>query len=405
MKQKIKILLEQFNYTTNEELLTRLENVMDITIPCNHYAIKYYAQIIKDNVKDISLKKGHAIELVSRILFNKEWNFLSKQIPKDFEVELHTRYIRYGTKSIDLVNIDDIHILDKILIITDKKKIEHCVISKQSKDIYSFIRANSFSTERELYEVGEYRGMSESVSINSNTELSNRLWKSGIDINKLTDDSQLYFCIGENNNIFTKEEYKQSHKIKNKEKEIKDFFDLIYKEYKERLKPENKNKKTNNIIINAMDVNFLSLNEWESYFKEKIGELLRYGGISGISIVMATSRATSTDVPQDLKFTQKQIFKITTNEHKSKTKCSFKDHQKLIKLIRDEKREKDGSLIQIIEKYKCPDCGLKMEDKMIQYTCPNCNSSGANSQLMEPLCHKCDYKIHMKPSINGKIIE
>jgi len=310
MKQKIKILLEQFNYKTTEELLTRLENVMDITIPSNHYAIKYYAQIIKDSIKDIPLKKGHAIELVSRIIFNKEWNFLSKQIPKDFEVELHSRYIRYGTKSIDLANIDDINILDKILIITDKNKIEHCIISKQSKDIYSFIRANSFSTEREFYEVGDYKGMGESASIKNNTELSNRLWKLGIDIDQFTDNSQLYFCIGENNNILNEEEYKISHKIKNKEKDIKDFFDLIYKEYKERLKLENKNKKKTKIIINAMDVNFLSLKEWESYFKERLKELLRSGRRSGISIIMATSRSTSEKVPQDLKFTQKQIFKI-----------------------------------------------------------------------------------------------
>ncbi len=40
------------------------------------------------------------------------------------------------------------------------------------------------------------------------------------------------------------------------------------------------------------------------------------------------------------------------------------------------------------------------------YTCPDCGAGGAHPRdLPAPLCHKCDYKIKMKPSHNGKILE
>lgn len=41
-----------------------------------------------------------------------------------------------------------------------------------------------------------------------------------------------------------------------------------------------------------------------------------------------------------------------------------------------------------------------------QYTCPECGSIGAHPKpLKAPLCHKCEYKVEMKPSHNGKILE
>ena len=41
----------------------------------------------------------------------------------------------------------------------------------------------------------------------------------------------------------------------------------------------------------------------------------------------------------------------------------------------------------------------------IQYTCPKCGQIGAHpTRAKAPLCHKCDYKVTMKPSNNGKII-
>ena len=43
-------------------------------------------------------------------------------------------------------------------------------------------------------------------------------------------------------------------------------------------------------------------------------------------------------------------------------------------------------------------------NKMQQYTCPKCGQVGAHPLHMKPpLCHKCDYKIVMKPSTNGRI--
>ena len=46
-----------------------------------------------------------------------------------------------------------------------------------------------------------------------------------------------------------------------------------------------------------------------------------------------------------------------------------------------------------------------MFNKMIRYTCPKCGAIGAHYIDMKcPLCHKCDYKVEMKPSRNGKII-
>jgi len=44
-------------------------------------------------------------------------------------------------------------------------------------------------------------------------------------------------------------------------------------------------------------------------------------------------------------------------------------------------------------------------EKMIQYTCPKCGITGAHPEDMKPpFCHKCKYRIEMKPSQNGKII-
>lgn len=46
--------------------------------------------------------------------------------------------------------------------------------------------------------------------------------------------------------------------------------------------------------------------------------------------------------------------------------------------------------------------------KMQQYTCPACGAIGAHpADLRAPLCHgqKCNYKVTMKPSQNGKIME
>lgn len=41
-----------------------------------------------------------------------------------------------------------------------------------------------------------------------------------------------------------------------------------------------------------------------------------------------------------------------------------------------------------------------------QYTCPDCGAVGAHpKELPPPYCHVCDYKVKMKPSSNGRIIE
>jgi len=40
------------------------------------------------------------------------------------------------------------------------------------------------------------------------------------------------------------------------------------------------------------------------------------------------------------------------------------------------------------------------------YTCPVCGRGGASPKEADvPLCHICDYKVTMKPSHNGKILE
>jgi len=46
-----------------------------------------------------------------------------------------------------------------------------------------------------------------------------------------------------------------------------------------------------------------------------------------------------------------------------------------------------------------------MAHKMQQYTCPECGTCGASrTSSQPPLCHKCDYKVTMMKSCNGKII-
>ena len=49
---------------------------------------------------------------------------------------------------------------------------------------------------------------------------------------------------------------------------------------------------------------------------------------------------------------------------------------------------------------------IMASEKMQQYTCPECSQGGAHwADSPAPLCHKCDYKVTMKKSHNGKIIE
>lgn len=44
--------------------------------------------------------------------------------------------------------------------------------------------------------------------------------------------------------------------------------------------------------------------------------------------------------------------------------------------------------------------------KRQQYTCPECGTCGVNPVNMKaPLCHRCDYKVTMKKSLNGKILK
>ena len=281
MKKQIKDLLKKFNYPTDENIIQELEKNLNINLPKNHYAIKHYALFIKNNSKNLNFKKGHLIEIISRTLFNEQWNSLSKKIPKDFEIKLNKRYIEYGDIPFDLMHIKKEKLLDeKILLFTTKNNYQHYIISKQSKEVYDFIVANAFSNETEYF-------------------------------SNIFNKKESYFCIGENNNIFSEDIYKKSYKIKNKEKEIKDFFKLLYKEYKDRLDSKNNSK----IEINAMDVDFLSLKEWDSFFKNTLKDLLIYGRSRGITIIMATSRATNTERPKDLKFTQKQILKLNIREN------------------------------------------------------------------------------------------
>lgn len=41
-----------------------------------------------------------------------------------------------------------------------------------------------------------------------------------------------------------------------------------------------------------------------------------------------------------------------------------------------------------------------------QYRCPDCGAGGGHpKELKAPLCHVCEYKVTMKKSCNGKIIE
>lgn len=40
----------------------------------------------------------------------------------------------------------------------------------------------------------------------------------------------------------------------------------------------------------------------------------------------------------------------------------------------------------------------------MQYTCPDCGAVGAHPKTMKPpYCHKCEYRVVMKPSNNGEI--
>ena len=40
----------------------------------------------------------------------------------------------------------------------------------------------------------------------------------------------------------------------------------------------------------------------------------------------------------------------------------------------------------------------------MQYTCPKCGTIGVCDGYV-PLCHSCDYKVKMEPSINGVIVK
>ena len=47
---------------------------------------------------------------------------------------------------------------------------------------------------------------------------------------------------------------------------------------------------------------------------------------------------------------------------------------------------------------------MKSTTEMQQYTCPKCGCVGAHPREMKkPFCHRCGYKIEMKPSHNGVI--
>lgn len=45
------------------------------------------------------------------------------------------------------------------------------------------------------------------------------------------------------------------------------------------------------------------------------------------------------------------------------------------------------------------------DSEMCQYTCPVCGHIGGNSVNREPFCDKCEYRVLMKKSNNGKIIK
>ena len=156
MKSK-KILNEMGYLLIDEELLKGLESMLDIPLPKNQYAIKNYALQIKQRTREyIKLKKSHAIELVSRVIFKSNWHVLSKKIPKDFKVEMNKYFISYGDLSIDVSTIDDLDLSNKtMLTITCKNKDKHLIVKKEAKKIYKFLLAHSFSIYTEYYVVKE----------------------------------------------------------------------------------------------------------------------------------------------------------------------------------------------------------------------------------------------------------
>jgi hypothetical protein len=46
-----------------------------------------------------------------------------------------------------------------------------------------------------------------------------------------------------------------------------------------------------------------------------------------------------------------------------------------------------------------------MGEWLQQFTCPSCGQIGADSPFYMPLCHVCGFKVQMKPSHNGRILD
>lgn len=157
MKEQIKELLEKFNYQTSENVLTVLSQFLSNTdLPKNQYAIKHYSLFIKNHIKEIGLKKSHLIEMVSRCIFKEKWHILSKQIPKNFNIDMNSRMIQYGDVPIDLTSIDDMDLLaDKILVITTKNNKEIQIIHEKADDLFRWCKANAFSNSVEYWRSGE----------------------------------------------------------------------------------------------------------------------------------------------------------------------------------------------------------------------------------------------------------
>ena len=148
--KEIQELLSQFKYPQLSEkdlklLYLYLNPQLTLDLPKDHYAIKRYANFIRSKITSISLKKSHAIELVSRIIFNNQWHKLSKQIPKLTSLNYNNRFIEYGCIPFRLDEIEEYKKLGITLLIINKKKDKLLTLIHPDNDLlYEFIKSNSF---------------------------------------------------------------------------------------------------------------------------------------------------------------------------------------------------------------------------------------------------------------------
>lgn len=154
---QIQELLTKFNYPqlkhTELYWISRfLVSDLAIDLPRDKFAIKKYANFMRSKINFIDLKRNHAIELISRLVFKENWHKLSKKIPDLIELKYNNRKIQYGENSIDLANIGDIQKLGICLVLISKRKDKLLTILHPENDnLFEFINSHKFDLCREYW--------------------------------------------------------------------------------------------------------------------------------------------------------------------------------------------------------------------------------------------------------------